>query len=101
MIRGRFTLDVIHSEAILLVFLKLRVFRFRVELLPGELPGALQGCNGVVGPYSLKVGLAVRTWCSPRCFRRRRGIRLWRCLRRLSGGGYNRECPCSHCSENL
>ena len=96
MIRGRLTLDVIHSEAILLVFLKLREFRFRVELLPGELPGALQGCNAVIGPYSLKVDLAVgRTWRSPCCFRRRRGIRLWRCLRRLSGGGYNRECQCS------
>src|SRR5438034_8313011 len=92
MIRRRFTLHVIHSEAILLVFLTLREFRFLVELLRGELPGALQGCDGVVGPYSLKVDLAVgRTWRSPCCFRRRRGIRLWRCLRRLSGGGSNRE----------
>src|SRR5438445_13380170 len=95
MIRGRLTLDVIISEAILLVFLQLRDFRFRVELLPGELPGALQGCNGVVGPYSLTVDLAVgRTWCSPRCFRRRRGIRLWRGLRRLSAVCYSREGPC-------
>jgi hypothetical protein len=59
MVRRRLTLNVVHSEAITLPLLDICQLRFRIEFFPGELLGPLQRCHGVVGPYALKVGLAV------------------------------------------
>src|SRR5258708_3906665 len=92
MVRRWLTLLVIQGKALALRPLNTLQFRFRIEFFPGELLGALQGCNGVVGPYSLKVGLAVgRTWRCPRSLHRGRGLRLRRWRRRLAGGGYDHE----------
>src|SRR5260370_42499060 len=66
MVSGRLALHIIQSKAIAFPLLNLRQFRFRIKFFPGELLGALQRCNAVVGPYSLKVGLtAGRTWHGP------------------------------------
>src|SRR2546427_12652762 len=101
MVSRRLTLSFIHSQALELPLLSVRQFRLRIVFFPAELLGALQGCKGVVGPYSLKVGLAVgRTWRSPRSLHRSRGLRVRRCLRRLAGGGYSRQHQRSHLSEN-
>src|SRR5947207_3138297 len=66
MVCRRLTLNIVHSQTVALPLLNVRQFRFRIELFPGELLRTLQRREGVVGPYSLKVGLAIgRTWRSP------------------------------------
>ena len=87
MIRRRLTLTlvIITIQALVLLLLNFRQFRFRIEFFRAQLLGAVQGCESVVGPHSLKVGLAVgRAWRSPRSFPR------------LAGGGWNREHEHSH-----
>src|SRR5213593_741475 len=97
MVSRRLTLNIVPLQALALPLLNLRQFRLCIVFFRGELLGALQGCNGVVGPYSLKVGLAVgRTWRSPRSLYCSRGSRLRRCLRCLAGGGNNREQQRTH-----
>src|SRR5262249_49306468 len=59
MVRRRLTLNIVHSEAIALPLLDVCQLCFRIEFFPCELLGPLQGCHGIVGPYALKVRLAV------------------------------------------
>src|SRR5690348_1996054 len=101
-IGGRLTLTfiVVSVQALAFPRLNLRQFGVRIKFFPGELLGTLQRSNAVVGPHSLKIGLAVgRTRRSPRRFGRSRGLRFLR-WSRLAAGGYSREQQRDHGCEN-
>src|SRR5262249_10955438 len=97
MVRRWLTLSIVHSQAIALPLLNFRQLRCCIKLFPGELLGPLQGCHGVVGPYTLKVGLPIgRTWRIPGSLKCRSGLRL-RCFScRLARSRYDRERERNH-----
>src|ERR1043165_5815495 len=104
MVRRRFTLTfvIISIQSLALLLLNLRQFRFRIEFFCPQPLGTLQRRESVIGPDSLKVGLAVgHTRRSPRSVHCSCVFFVRHCLRGLAGDGYNREHQRSQQSENL
>src|ERR1700676_1380386 len=100
MVGSRLTFLVIQSEAFALLLLNVGQFSLRIKFFPVDLLRALQRRKAIVGPNSLKVGLAGgRTWRSPRSLRRSRGLRIRRGRRRLAEGGNNRKRQYAHGSK--